>query len=547
MDFGNIKLVPQPPNLDVSLYPHQLAMIYQMEKLECNNIISKDTYTKETKIGVNADLTGYGKTLSMIGLIIRDKMEWDLNIPFVFEQIVLQAKGRIKNYYNIRLIKLPTTLILVSQTIIGQWENELSKSKLKFNSIKTKKDIESIKVENFDVILVIPSMYNKLILTYKDYAWKRFIFDEPGNLKVSGMKELFANFYWFVTATPNSITTLHSNCNGSFMKEILDNRWTPFEDIFADIILKNNIDFVKSSFSMPKTNYIYHECFQPIFNALKNYVSPKIKTMIEAQDILGAIMELGGQKTDNIFEFIKNKKKQELIETEHKIQLYSIKKDENKINEFLLKKQSILNQIDDIDIKFKNMLSDNCPICYDTLNKPVLENNCHNLFCGECLFKCIEINSNCPICRCEIDNSKLTIILSSIDNNTINTNKKNIQMTKTEKIIDIITNNKKGKFLIFSEYNNSFNSISKLLSENNISYSQIKGNIKTRTKNLDTYKNGKVSVILLNSKYDSAGINLQETTDIILYHEVSLLTENQIIGRANRLGRQTELNVHYLK
>ena len=40
-DFTNIKMVVQPPNLNVSLYPHQLAIIYQMEKLECNNIITK--------------------------------------------------------------------------------------------------------------------------------------------------------------------------------------------------------------------------------------------------------------------------------------------------------------------------------------------------------------------------------------------------------------------------------------------------------------------------------------------------------------------------
>jgi len=40
---------------------------------------------------------------------------------------------------------------------------------------------------------------------------------------------------------------------------------------------------------------------------------------------------------------------------------------------------------------------------------------------------------------------------------------------------------------------------------------------------------------------------LQEATDIILYHEMSKNTQNQIIGRANRIGRLVSLNVHHLE
>ena len=84
-DFTNIKLVNQPPDLKVKLYPHQLASIYRMEEFESNNIIYKDNCIIDTKMGVNADISGYGKTMSMIGLISRDKMEWNLEKPFVFE------------------------------------------------------------------------------------------------------------------------------------------------------------------------------------------------------------------------------------------------------------------------------------------------------------------------------------------------------------------------------------------------------------------------------------------------------------------------------
>ena len=41
MEFDNIKMVQQPPDLKINLFPHQLASIYRMENLESNNILYK--------------------------------------------------------------------------------------------------------------------------------------------------------------------------------------------------------------------------------------------------------------------------------------------------------------------------------------------------------------------------------------------------------------------------------------------------------------------------------------------------------------------------
>ena len=543
-DFSNIKMVNQPSNLKVSLYPHQLATIYKMEKFESDNIIYKDNCIIETKIGVNANITGYGKTLEMIGLLARDKMEWNLETPFVFERTDIISKNRIKCSYISRFEKLPTTLILLTPNIIGQWDKELKNTSLKYEIIIKKKDIDNVKVQDFDIILTIPAVYNTLVSTYKDYAWKRFIFDEPGHSKVPAMKEVYANFYWFVTATPNSITTLHRKCEGSFMKELINYRWTDFETQFSNIIIRNDPEFIKASFNMPRTNHFYYECYQPIYNALKNFVNPKIKTMIEAGNIYGAITSLGGEITDNIFDIIKRKKQEELLEIDAKIQIYTLRNDQDNISEWVDKKINIINQINDIENKFQNILNEQCPICLETLSKPILETNCHNIFCGSCIFTWIEKNNTCPLCRHTLEVSKLVYIQ---DEKTDDKNESHQTLfSKPEKIIDIIKNNTEGKFLVFSEEQESFNIISKILKENNILFVEIKGSVKTIQKNLEYFKSGKIKVLFLNSNTSAAGINLQETTDIILYHKMALNNENQIIGRANRIGRNIDLNVHHL-
>ena len=86
-----------------------------------------------------------------------------------------------------------------------------------------------------------------------------------------------------------------------------------------------------------------------------------------------------------------------------------------------------------------------------------------------------------------------------------------------------------------------------MLKEANIIFSVVIGNRKTRDQSIDNFKNGNARVIFLNSKFNGAGINLQEATDIILYHEMPASTQNQIIGRAKRIGRIEPLHVHHLQ
>ena len=123
-------MVSQPHGLKVTLFNHQLASIYKMENLEETKIIETEDYIKHSKMGINSDLTGFGKTLAIIGLIIRDKMEWNLDFPHTYESVVSDSRGLVKTYTTKRFDRLKPNLILVSQSIIGQWENELKKSEL---------------------------------------------------------------------------------------------------------------------------------------------------------------------------------------------------------------------------------------------------------------------------------------------------------------------------------------------------------------------------------------------------------------------------------
>ena len=540
-------MVQQPNNMKVKLFPHQLSSIFMMENLELNNKIEKVSYFKTTKIGINSEITGFGKTLSMIGLIIRDKMEWNLDLPFVSEKVISESGGFVKNYYISRFDKLPTTLILVPINVLKQWKVELSKTNLKSISISTNKDLEELNIDDdYDVILVVPNFYNKLINSHSKFAWKRFIFDEPGDVTIPNMLECHAGFYWFITATPNVVVSKHRNCKGSFMRTLFGNLYTSGEEFINDIRIQNNPDFVKQSFIMPPVHHHHHVCHEPLYSAIRDFVTPMIKTMIEAGNIEDAIVALGGEKTSNILELIKHRKENELEEINMKILLYESRNDTNKIEEWKMKQTRLIDIISKINDKFRNFLNNECNICFEKFTDPVMEPGCQNIFCGECLFEWLQRNNTCPLCRIEIDPSSLIYIKNHATEKK-NSEKRIRKISKNEKIIEILRQNPSGKFLIYSEYDNTFYPLKFMFYNENISFTELKGAIKIREKSLDIFKNGRVQVLFLNSSNSCAGINLPEATDIILCHQMNSDIEKQIIGRATRIGRNIELHVHHLE
>ena len=544
MNYDDIPIVIHPDNMKISLFRHQLSSIYKMEQLEREQITECNNYVKETKLGINADIAGYGKTYSMIGLIIRDKMSWDLNTPFVFEKISTESNGLIKKRIVERYERLQTTLILLSPSILNQWLKEIENTNLSVTTITTKKDIDNVSVETYDVVLVTTTMYNNLIRSYSKYAWKRFIFDEPGHTRVSGMKDVKAGFYWFVTSSPNAIISFHQSCRGSMIQKIIGDTTESFEEHFEGMILRNDPEFVKLSFAMPKTTYKTYYCFNPIFKALSGVANPMIIKMIESGNIEGAITALGGNKTKNIIELVKIKKLEELEQIKSKINIYTLRQNDERITYYKDLETRLIQQIDDLENRFTEMLHQKCYICMDNMKNHVLEPSCQNLFCGECLLKWLENHNTCPLCRTNVSFSELIYIKTENDTkHEVLTEK---PLLKTDQIVNLIKDKKDGKFLIFSDYDGSFLPVCRILEDHKIKFVTLKGNDKVRSNIINEYKNGESNVIFLNSKYDSAGINLQETTDIILYHEICKSTKNQIIARAERIGRQKELYVHQL-
>ena len=490
------------------------------------------------------DFTVTHNTLSLVTLIYRNNMSWDMNTLYIQSQLSTICDGNIKKTVQKYHEKLDITLVLAGNSIINQWYDECKKSPLCVKKITTKKDVDTVLIINYDVILITPSMYNTFVLKYSNMAWKRFIYDEPGNIKVPAMKNIIAGFYWLVTATPSAILTKNKQCKNTFMNDLCS--YTNFNNYINHISIKNNDTFLDESFKMTPTKHLYYKCYNPVYKATHGFVSYKISEMISAGNIAGAIKELGGGSTQNITELIKNKKIQEIKDLESIIDILKIRNKEKQTQTYIEKVNRLKLQIEELNNRYKNILEGECNICLLKIKNPVMEPNCQNIFCGECLLTWLKIRTTCPLCRENVQQNKLI----HIDNDNINSTyklQKEKKLTKIDTILKIIQDNTTGKFIIYSAWDQTFQSILNMLFTNNISYIEVKGCVTTRQKNINSFKKGNISVILLNSENNGSGINLQEASDLIIYHDMDVPTENQIIGRANRIGRLESLKVHHLQ
>tara|TARA_E500000178_G_scaffold201369_1_gene199175 strand:- start:1982 stop:2500 length:519 start_codon:yes stop_codon:yes gene_type:complete len=157
-------------------------------------------------------------------------------------------------------------------------------------------------------------------------------------------------------------------------------------------------------------------------------------------------------------------------------------------------------------------------------------------------------NANCPFCRAPISlNSILAVDNEEVKEDADGDKIKDKFKTFVELFNKLNTDSQKHrKILVFSDYSAIFDKIQEFFKSGSVKFTKICGASKVISNKVEKYKSNAYDVLLLNSKTCGSGLNLENTTDIIIYHSVSKDMQKQIIGRALRPGHEGELNIHKL-
>jgi len=552
----------QPDNVLIELKEHQKTIIHAMLQLEEKGCIAvpkllyfssvPTDYNISTTVGILGDRVGAGKSLDIITLVSLNKSPKKRDVIYESSKYISIKEITDTSKY------IDTNLLVVPHKILSQWVNFFNYAPhLKLYTIAHDSDFNSLNIiDNHDVILIACTKYEQFETKYSNYKWNRLIIDEADTIKLPKKIEITTNFLWLVTGTPSGI--LYAN------KPYINNIFNKNKVWLLDhLTVKNSKEYIDTSIILPTPKRIYIKCLTPNeLNVIKELIPKNILEMINAGNTDEAIKLLNYNEntqdniikvlTRNIMQTIDNKNIE--IEAEKKKKMLESEK-EKKINVIQKSIERLNIRLETIKKKVYELNDEYCPICMDSFTKPVIIDCCKNLFCFECLAMCLGKQSACPFCREKVGINDIHIINpnKSNDVNDETTKKKSEKIyEKNEILIELIKNSYNSeyerKFLVFANYNETFKKIENEFVKNNITYRILKGSDVIVNKYIEEFKNNRIKVLLMNAQYFGAGMNLQMATDIVIYHRFTKEMEEQIIGRAHRMGRDISipLSVYYL-
>lgn len=579
---------PQPRDTKVRLWPHQLALLHRCQQFEQEKIplksfqalantnrLSDDDFMR-TQVGIIGDHVGSGKSYVILALILTNDIS--------------SNASTIKTYGNNRVVMcfaehttvIKTNLIVVPHNLVNQWQTYISNytDKLKVLTVSKERHIDKLReraidLRNYDVVLVTATFYAKLaqFVVSRSYKVQRIVFDEIDSLNLPNCMCIDSNFYWFVTASYGNLLCPRGYSyrnpfssgivcyaeglrNTGFVKELfVDLSANLSLDFVKALVVKNSSEFVKTSTLLPEIRNHFVRCLTPRpIHTLNGFVSDEVIQSLNAGDVATAIRLISPTHVsteENIISIQIDKLAKELFNAEARItftaslEFEDPSQRDHELGRLERRRDELKRRMEGIRNRIKE--SDMCSICFDNLDNKSITPCCSNAYCLKCISTWLSVNTMCPLCKARLAPKDL-LIVAALERNSEAASSVSDRRDKIDNLKVILQEKMANgaKVIIYSAYETTFDRVSELLRELGMSYSYLKGNEGHVTKTLQRYKDGDLSVLLANTRHYGSGINLENTSDIIMFHKIDSEMEKQVIGRAQRYGRTCALNVWYL-
>jgi SNF2 family DNA or RNA helicase len=597
-------LVDIPPVFNIPLHAHQKGIIARMQSIEEELMTGTSVNNSEhvfSNYAILGDSVGVGKSLMVLGHIARMNMI----SPLVNYNTIHRFSSsnffsiRKKKYTD---LSEAGCLLVVPHTLFRQWSDYIQKqSRLSNFCVARLNQVtsDSFKEDVFaaEVVLISNTLLKPFLHSchQEDIRWKRLFIDEADTIHMPGVvlrEAIKTRFTWFITASWINLLYLNNNLyfDKTVIQELVDSSHTEphlkahfnsrgrtnayyyietsrvksfysLRDIISGmhparshVIVKCSEEYIKNSISLPLLIRHTILCRIPVSHSiLQSVVSPTIQQMLHAGDTEGALSELGvkGQTTKELIEAVTENLKKELVrlqktyEFKESLEYSSASVKEASLATLKDKIKTTTQSIESIQTRIEGFKNSTCPICFEEPENYIITPCCQQGFCAPCLLLSISAKPLCPLCRAPIAPSKCKkLLIKDLSSNVIVDNPpEEIEHLpkKNDALLKIIRENPTGKFLIFSRYDNSFDTLESSLEGMGIHIKHLKGNKDAIRSTLHKFECGRIQCLLLNSQFAGTGLNITAATHVILLHAMTHDEEKQILGRAYRVGREGPL------
>lgn len=585
-------LAPQPAGSQIQLKPHQLTLLQRCIDFETAPLYMKDfrafaeiadpTDHVRTKVGILGDRVGSGKSYVLLALMatppVAGSVEQDIqHRSFAYNTVTFSMRHK-RSY-------LPVNILVIPHNLSTQWEDYIQKfspnaryamvtSKKRMDELTEKlKDNLAIK----DLVVVTATFYNKFATHFidADIQVRRVVFDEVDSLHIPGCKHIAARYYWLVTASYGNVLYPRGHSrwdaqahryiwcaqgitHSGFIKNLLLELYSSVpRELMRVLVVKNHEGYVERSVTLPPIYHHFVRCKTPIsVRVLSGIVDRNIIEALNADDVQGAMAHISPNRKateDNIIAILIDRYNAQLANLQVRqtmMEQLTFDTEQERAHEA----SRLARRQEDLERKIRMIRervqgTQTCAICYEDIERKSVTQCCQNAFCFRCIHLWLQQKMSCPMCKAPMAPEALFVVdeaAAPIAPPPV-TEDDTEQYDKYENLARILKRRARGsKILIFSNYDSSLESVQSILNAQCISFDQLKGNTHQLNAILQKYRTGPVDVLLVNSRFYGSGLNLENTSDIVMFHKFDSEIEKQVIGRAHRMGRQAPLNVWYL-
>lgn len=595
----------QPEKVVKPLFMHQRAMVHCMHEREQLPIL-KPLFNQEVQLnwGVLGDRVGSGKSIVLLSLISEYPRKETIitNDTYEVGRIIGSYYGFSRETITKKINhEIDTNILIMPHSIKAQWKRYIHEftPDMKVLWIDKKKGIENICIDTMqgvDLIMITSTMYKhiiehfNLLFSTTSYRFNRVIVDEVDSIRISRFNLPKARFTWFVTSSIKNIYTPEGNqhvLQGLEIelirtKQVLDYRFagrnreiTEKEkslqrkiDTFVTIqgivsrgtvteilsssgictidmaILQNDDETIDASIKLLPVKCHVIQCM-PRYNYKKILIGLVSSDVIDALDSeeYEKAKELSGfdvKTQTNIIEEYRTQwnQKKDILTRRYEYDIenkYITEEEKTTITE---KYETAMKKIDEkLEMIESRIHQDTCLICFSNAEQKIIVNCCQNTYCLNCISRWLLNHSNCPLCRNPLHESMLNIV------GTPTVEPKEKLQTKKQALMNLVENlmsKQDSHILIFTNSYFHAEVMQDLLS---YSTSHLKGTGAHIENVIRNFRTGSIQLLILDHKIMAQGLNLEMATDVILFNEMDTETEMQCIGRAQRFGRTTQLNV----
>jgi len=579
----------------------------QREQALRNGLICADNTKLFSRFAILGDSVGAGKSLTVLSYISLMKGRQLPSPPYIHKASTpylysLWNALQPTNTTRATLIVIPHQLYRQWSDYIKN-QTTLTIALCKTRKFFTDPEKAAQEIRTADAVLVSNTLYQTLHDFANEHAihWERIFIDEVDTIEIPSTRTpLCAEFTWFITATWApllSVQNMYITTNtldyfvsrgdinldvvhDDFKRHILlpalqssrsnnsllfEKQWQsinffkPFLSTHPNrynLVIRSADAFRDVSLALPDYTFDVIRCKSTLQHRLVNaLLAPRVQEMLHAGDVQGAFKELGVEETAEmtLVDAVMMNHKKELARLE---QTYSFKQGLEyatpaakaaAIESLGAKITSLKAQIAAFEERVADIDTQTCSICLDNPVAPVCVPCCKQIMCGACILQWLSTRQVCPMCREPLSVRQLRRITKEP------AVKKSAPampdagpelLRKSDTLLKVIREHPTGKFIVFSRYENPFDGIVTDLNVMGAAVEQVHGNKDMVHGILRRFREGQTRVLLLNLDNFAAGLNLEAATHIILYHGgLTGIERQQIIGRAQRLGRTTPLKV----